>query len=231
LKAIVSIGPGGPVAPYAWGMLKMGSSLTVGRPTRRCAQTGRELLTGEPFVAVLLEPLVGNAEIPERIELCAQACDAGGRPLLNLGQRERLIAFWKSHVPDPKAKVKPLLDDESLKELFEQTSAEPGVESAEATAAPVPAVGTPAHSRLALRYVVVLLMLRRRLLIQDGSRGRVLFVRQRGIPKPPEGPPPVAVIDPDLDESMLLEIISQLDGGEPGATTGPEIATSAETTL
>ena len=69
-----------------------------------------------------------------------------------------------------------------------------------------------AEQRLRLRYVVCLMLLRRRLLTQEGRKGRVLLVRHKGTARPPEGPALIEVVDPDVDEGTLLEILGQLEG-------------------
>ena len=111
-------------------------------------------------------------------------------------------------------------NDDALADLFEQTG---DVETAHH-----PAAGSAEFHRMALRYVVTLMLLRRRLLIQEGQKGDLLLVRQKGIPRPPEGPAALKVLDPGLDEQMVLDIITQLETGGVGpAAEEPAAATAA----
>ncbi len=190
------------------------NTVSVGRPTRLCAATGRSLAIGEKYLAAIYEPpraaddrgtMAG--EVPLRRDYSFDACP-GGRPPI----RDGLIACWRTVVGEPGKKDKPLLDDDALVDLFEQTGGE--------ETAHHPAAGSAEFHRCALRFVVTLMLLRRRLLIQEGQKGDVLLIRQRGIPRAPEGPPPLKVLDPGLDEQMVLDIITQLETG--GVASEPQ---------
>ena len=198
------------------------NTVSVGRPTRLCAATGRALTIGEKYLAAIYEPprvaddrgtMAG--EVPLRRDYGFDACP-GGRPPI----RDGLIACWRTVVGEPGKKDKPLLDDDALVDLFEQTGDD--------ETAHHPAAGSAEFHRCALRFVITLMLLRRRLLIQEGQKGNVLLIRQRGIPRAPEGPPPLKVLDPGLDEQMVLDIITQLETGglasepqPPDAKAGP----------
>jgi hypothetical protein len=186
-------------------MSRLSGGYQIGRQTRQCASSGRALATGEACVAVLLEG--DKSEAPIRLDYSLEAWASGARP-----PAERLIGHWRTTVHEGEKKSKPLLDDDALADLFEQTGEVAG-EGGEPT--------TAAAQRLKLRYVVCLMLLRRRLLTQEGRKGRVLLVRHKGTPRPPEGPPFIEVVDPDVDEGTLLEILGQLEGfGNEADTTG-----------
>ena len=101
---------------------------------------------------------------------------------------------------DPTAKKRMLIDDQSLLELFEQS------------AETIEGEGEPAgeKDRLAFRFVLALILLRKRLLVQEGSKGSTMLVRPRGVPKPPEGPALIPVADPRLDEQTILRVTERL---------------------
>lgn len=169
---------------------------TIGSATRRCAATGRELRTGEAFVAALAQ--APDADDLMRLDFAGEAWDAGARPPRPLG----LIGYWRGVLPEPGGKKRLLVDDQSLVELFEQTAE--------------PIGGDPAadEDRLAFRFVLALILLRKRLLVQEGSAGpggRNMLVRARG-DKPIEGVPPVLaeVVDPGLDEAAVVRVTQQV---------------------
>lgn len=175
-------------------MSKTGATAyTIGSATRRCAATGRELPTGERFVAALTQSI--ETEEFVRQDFCAEAWQGGARPEKGL----LLLGFWRGVVLEAGAKKKLLIDDESLLDLFEQT----GEESADGT-----------QERGVFRFVLALILLRKRLLVQEGSRaegGRgIMLVRTRGTPKPPEGPAYLEVVEPRIDAQSLARVTQQL---------------------
>lgn len=187
------------------------SSYPIGRPTRTCASTGRPLTTGEHYVAALIEQ--PGAASPVRVDYSIEAWDAAlhSTPLVPTDQ---LIAYWRGVVPDPTLKVKPVLDDDALLDLFEQTAGEdlPAPEAQPDAQPDANASVKPSASRAAVRFVLAILLVRRRLLSQEGSApGGIVKLRRKGDPRPPEGPPLLEVTDPGLDESTLAEVLMQLE--------------------
>jgi hypothetical protein len=186
-------------------------SYTVGISTRRCAATGRELTPGERVVSVLVIRS-GNEDLA-RLDFADDAWSDGARP----AQPLRTVGLWRSLVAEPGSKRRILIDDESLLELFESTGHEQ--DDGSERVAPV--------NRAAFRFVLALLLLRKRLLIQEGDRGGAMLVRPRGVSKPPDGPPLMEVSDPALSPGVLARVIEDLgsvlsDDGNPdsGATRG-----------
>lgn len=169
---------------------------TIGRSSGACVATGRAFSPGDRRVTALVErePAPGEPEGLERLDFCERAWDDGHRP-------ERLFGFWRSVVPEPHAKAKLLIDDDQLLALFEQMGEE--------------APQTDSVRREAFRFVLALLLVRKRLLRHEGGRreaGRaIMLVRSRG----PEGwdpaSPLVEVADPELDESSI-EMVSEMLG-------------------
>lgn len=185
-----------------------GTQYSIGSSTRRCAATDRELGTGERFVAALVQH--PEEEQFVRLDFCERAWNEGARPVRPLV----LYGFWRGLVPDPTAKKRLLIDDQSLVELFEQSGESieaMGVEGGE---------GASEKDRLAFRFVLSLILLRKRLLVQEGSKGTTMLVRQRGVPKPPEGPEYMEVVDPGLDSGTIAKVTGMLGAvisGETGA--------------
>lgn len=182
-----------------------GTSYSIGSSTRRCASTGRELTTGEPYVGVLAQ--AADSEDFVRIDYSAEAWDGGARP----PRGTMVMGFWRGHVPDPTAKRRLLVDDQSLLELFEQTAE--AVDPAEFGDAPQADGGASEREResqrLAFRFVLALILLRKRLLVQDGSRGSTMLVRARTNKNVPPAPQ-VEVVDPGLSEKTLLAVTEKL---------------------
>ena len=177
------------------------TAYSIGSPTRICAASGRPLAEGERYVAVLAQPRDRDEFI--RLDFAQAAWDAGSRP----GDGRAMLGHWRGTVNGGDAKRRLFVDDDSLLELFERS----GEESAEA----MPDGGTQADgtTRLAFRFVLALILLRKRLLIQEGSSGKggkTMLVRPKGVPKPPEGPALVEVIDPGMSDELVAKVSEQL---------------------
>jgi hypothetical protein len=165
-------------------------SYSIGRSPGRCAVTGRHLAPGEPYVAALVEREAGEGF--ERLEYTEEAWEGGARP-------ERLFGYWRAIVPEPNTPPKLFVDDEALLELFDTLGEETEGDS-------------PDRDKLALRFVLTLILLRKRLLKHVGQRHREdvreMLVRRKG--EPAEAPP-LAVIDPGLHVSEVESIAAQLE--------------------
>lgn len=162
----------------------------TGRPTGRCAASGRALTVGERYVACLVEPTDGAALA--RMDFALDAWEAGARP----AAPARLFGFWRSTVAAPGASKRQLVDDAALVDLFEQLE------------------GASEPRKAAFRYLLTLVLVRKRLLTIEGSRPGVMLVRPRGVALPPErggdGPPLVEVIDPGMDRQAMEEGTEEL---------------------
>lgn len=174
-----------------------GSSFEIARPTGVCASSGRTLAAGERYIATLVEGENGL----ERRDFSLEAWEAGGRP------EQPLFGSWRATMPSSDAPRRQLIEDDELLDLFDQLG-----EAEE-------------DSRLAFRYVLALILMRKKLLVYEGQRregGAAMLVRPRGVPLPPErggdGPPLVEVRDPGMDEEKIAEATEQLgmviSGGE-----------------
>ncbi|MCB9840081.1 MAG: hypothetical protein H6809_00330 [Phycisphaeraceae bacterium] len=178
-------------------MAVTGTAYETGRPTGVCAATGRPLEVGERFVAVLVEPTAGAGGGPaglERLDFSVAAWDDGRRP------EGEVFAFWRSVVAAPGAKKRQLVDDAALVDLFEQLE------------------GASEARKVAFRYLLALVLVRKRLLHMEGTRtldgASVLLVRPKGVAVPPErggdGPALVEVVDPGLDARAMEEGTEEL---------------------
>ena len=200
------------------------SSYEIPKTSGVCASTGRELAPGEPYYAVLVEwpvdPLPKEEEPKEnvaskdkavealrafglcRLDVSIEAWDGGFRP-------EGLFGYWKSTVPEPTTKKKLFVDDAILMNLLERL--------ADATE----------PDRLAFRYVLALILMRKKLLRYDGNDIRQIDVDGQSIEQTwwkltpkldlSKGPlgkwhPDVTleVLDPKLDESRIEQVMQQL---------------------
>ncbi len=180
-----------------------GLTYSISRGTGRCAASDRELRVGEHHVAVLVER--DGQEGLERLDFSQEAWDSGARPRPPL----TLFASWRTVVGEPNARRSALLGDDELLELFERLG--------EATE----------PRRLAFRYLLALMLVRRRVLVYEGSRAGVLRVKA----KRPAGELPeaavVEVADPKLDPETVESVMQQLgeimaldDGSASGSVPG-----------
>lgn len=160
-----------------------GSGFEVGGPTRVCAASGEPLEVGAPYVATLVEH--PEEDGLRRVDFSAAAWDGGARP----GPPLRLFGKWRSIVPDPASPRGPVVDSAELTEILEQLD---GVEDA---------------AGKAFRFLVALLLLRKRKVVQLSSRPGVLVLRLRGDAR--DGPP-LEVEDPGLDEAAMADAMVRL---------------------
>ncbi len=200
----------------------------IPRTSGVCAATGRALEPGEAYYAALVEPPAtdeasdapGDAEAvakPSSESAAASARDAADalgirRVDVSLeawrdGYRpEGLFCYWKSTVPQPNEKKRVFVDDAVLMNLLERLAE------------------TTDPRRLAFRYVVALILMRKRLLRYDGvaprsaddpdAPDRWLLTPKLDLSKGPLGKwdesRRLEVVDPGLDESQIEQVTQQL---------------------
>lgn len=158
----------------------------IGRVGECCAASGVALKPGDAFVAALLSD--GGDESLVRRDYTPEAWASGPRPA-------GLFASWTGVVPTAEKSRTAVIDTASLFGLFEQLAE------------------TDDPKRLAFRYVLALILLRKRVLTPAGTLGArgdapaALLVRQRGS-NPEEAPMPV--VDPQMDDATIGEITEQL---------------------
>jgi len=158
----------------------------LGRRSDCCAATGTPLKPGDAVVTALFER--PGDEVLDRRDYLEAAWTELPRP-------EGLFAFWRGVVPDPGAPKSRLIDGASMMSIFEQLE------------------GATEPRRIAFRYLLALVLVRRRLLTLVGStpaRGEdptLLLVRPKGV-APEE--PPIEVVDPLMDEATIADATEQL---------------------
>ena len=164
-------------------MSRFGSQYHIARPSGNCAATGQPLEPGTQIVATLCER---EDEGFDRQDFSLDAWEAGARP-------QRLFSHWRTTVPQPDARRTLIIDDEVLLDLLAR------LEDDERPA------------RIAFRFVLALILIRRRRLKFVGRKGEAENERWLLRPKgtPPEDPP-LEVANPHLSDDDVREITAQL---------------------
>ena len=176
----------------------------VQRPTGRCALTDRPLEPNESYIATLVEvePSKDNPSGLQRLDVALDAWNAGRKP-------DRVFCFWKATVSPPNEKKKLFVDDGVLMTILERL--------ADATE----------PQRLAFRFVLALILLRKKLVRYDGTQKRDVTID--GQPTPREfwlltpkldvskgifgkwnEAVKLEVLDPHLDEQQITQVTTQL---------------------
>ena len=198
----------------------------IDRPGGVCAASGRAIAPGEPFVAAVRETGRGFARLDVAPE-CWPDVDRAG-----------LIADWRTTMPRPTDKPKRFVDDGVLMEMFDRLES-PGAEIPDDPAgesageSPDPPPGR--SGRVGFRFVLGLLLMRKRLVTyessvrarRDGREVEVWTVRVRGRDERAE------LVNPGLDDAQIAEVTRQLgdvlndgpargEGGEGGSPSDAE---------
>jgi hypothetical protein len=183
------------------------------KPGSTCHATGRELSPGEAIFSALVEAEDAAASVLglKRVDVAAEAWDQGHRP-------EGLFSYWKTTLPEPTAKRRVFVDDAVLMNLVERLD------------------GEADPQRQAFRYVVALILMRKKLLRFDGTRKQAAadaaqadedadtpggdrltwwqFTPKKDITKGRLGRwdegRTLEVLDPRLDEAAIAEVTEQL---------------------
>ncbi|MFU8828073.1 MAG: hypothetical protein ACNA8P_01410 [Phycisphaerales bacterium] len=181
------------------------SDYEIGRPGNRCAVSGRELAVGESFIGALLE--VPEVDDLERVDICSAAWEASGALESHIVEvterrdgedhrvRRRVFAHWRGVMPESTKKVDPLIGADSLMGIFDSLE------------------GADEARRVAFRYVLALLLVRKRLLVLSGQRPAqgeqpgALLVRRKS--DGPDGEA-IEVTDPGMDEQAIVDVTEQL---------------------
>jgi hypothetical protein len=164
-------------------MSRASSQYDIGRATNTCAATGEPIQPGEAYIATLSDQ--PDDEGFQRRDYKLSAWEGGARP-------ERLFSFWKTTAAD-KGEKKQFLDDEILLNLFDRLADE------------------DSPKRIAFRFVLGLMLIRKKLLRFDHSERRgeqeIWLVRRRGVPA---NHPPEEMINPEMDEEAVASVTEQL---------------------
>jgi hypothetical protein len=150
----------------------------VARAQGVCAVSGRHIEPGEKLMAALRETEQGFERLDVALE-CWEQYD-----------RQGVLAFWQTMMPQAQQKKKLFVDDAVLCELFERLSA-----------AEEPA-------KLNFRFVLGLILMRKRLLVYESTRmeeGREIWsVRLKGEEEL------LDLLNPKLNEEQVGEVSAQL---------------------
>lgn len=168
----------------------------IARATGVCAASGRPIAVGEEFIATLVQG--DDEDRLERRDFSLEAWEGGARP-------ERLFGYWRTRMHPPDAKRKAFIDDAALMDLFEQLE------------------GVTEPARVSFRYLLALMLIRKRLLKYEGARREdgvsVMLVR----PATPAGATPAPqcqVVDPGMNDQAVAEAIEQLSAVLAGEAPG-----------
>ncbi|MEM7576214.1 MAG: hypothetical protein AAF328_01955 [Planctomycetota bacterium] len=129
-------------------MSQLNPSYDVQKPSGFCLATGRSLEPGEDCFSALIDVPENEREPNDalgmkRVDVSVDAWKQGFRPV-------GLFSFWRTAVPDPEQKKKVFIDDLMLMNLMVRLADESNAD------------------RLALRHVVALILMRKKLLRYDG---------------------------------------------------------------
>jgi hypothetical protein len=151
----------------------------VSRPHGKCFVSGRDIAPDEKFMAALRETPTGFERLDISMEHWAEF------------DRTNIIAFWQTAMPRQEQKKQVFVDDEVLSELF--------VRLADAT--------EPA--KLNFRFVLGLILMRKRLLTYEGSQTNekneeIWTLKPRGKDER------LQMLNPHLTEQQVGEVSQQL---------------------
>lgn len=169
-------------------MTRAPGSFQLGRFTAACAATGRTLSPGEPIVATLCDAPAGDESGHEfvRRDFSIDSWNSGRRP-------ESLVCFWRTVAPEPDQRRRMLVDDDTMVELFDRLE------------------GDDRAQRVAYRWLICLILLRKRLLRQvridrEGDTEWWL-VQKRGMD---DTVAPIRVLNPRIRDEDLQELAEHL---------------------
>lgn len=164
-------------------MSRYGTEYRVARPTGVCAASGDRLEPGTACVATLCE--IDGDDGFERRDYSLAAWESG-RP-------EGVFSYWRTTVPDPKDRRRLLVDDAVLLDLFESLA------------------GDERRRRVAYRFILCLILMRKKLLKYVGRTGEGENERWLMLPKGavPDAEP-IEVVNPRLTDEDVRELTDQL---------------------
>lgn len=148
----------------------------IQRATGVCASSGRAIGVGEVYIATLSETADGFT----RNDYAMEAWEGGARPA------GAMLGFWRARMSAGAGPRRGLIAGDEVMDLFEQLE------------------GTEDPSRQAFRYVLALILIRKKMLQYEGTREGVMFVRLRG------GAEEMRVVDPGMDAARIAEVGQQI---------------------
>jgi len=178
--------------------------VSIPRASGHCCVTRERLEPGAAYVAALVEP-PGSDELV-RLDFAAAAWSVEAA-----AARGHVLGYWRGVVAASGGRPRLLIDDAGLMDFFEQLAEPAGAEGGE-------------PKRAALRYVLALILVRRRLCsCQDQADGTLLLRRRADGAE-------FRVPDPGLASTTIAQVaeeLGQVIAGEAGRDPGPGVAQDA----
>ena len=160
----------------------MGKEYEIDKTAGRCVVCGELVAPGEELMATVAE---GDEEL-RRDDYCLACWEADPKD-----DSPDLLGVWRTRVPKPKQKARLLIDDELLVDFFRRLE------------------GADAPVRINFRFVLALVLMRKKLLVYDRGEKRddqselwTMHLRGDG--------EKYFVTDPHLDEEKIAEVSRQL---------------------
>ena len=160
----------------------MGKEYEIDKTAGRCVVCGELVAPGEELVATVDEV---DEEL-RRADYCLACWEAEAKD-----DSPDLLGVWRTRVPKPKEKTRLLIDDELLVNFFQRLE------------------GVDAPARVNFRFVLALVLMRKKLLIYDRGEKRddgteIWTMHLRG------DATLFFVHDPHMDEEKIAEVSRQL---------------------
>ena len=171
-------------------MSRISAGYEIARPTGVCAATGRPINVGERYVAALIDP--GSDEGLVRRDYALVAWEEGARPQ----PPGSLFGHWCATMPEPNALKKTLIEEHEITELFTQLE------------------GATRDNRIAFRFVLALILMRKRVIRYEGKgfddRRRPTMLVRWAKRLAGDADEIMTVIDPGMDERAVADAMDQI---------------------
>lgn len=156
------------------------SGYDVARPGGVCYVTGQDIPPGTEYHSALRDTEQGL----QRVDLLPEAWGDF--------DKTGVLAHWTGTMPEPKAKKRLLVDDAVLCDLFDRLA------------------DAQDEDKLRFRFVVGLILMRKRLLTYDGSEGDTWRLRWSNLGPAKHHSGDVALHDPKLTEQQIADVSANL---------------------
>lgn len=161
----------------------MAKEYNISRPVGSCRECERAFEPEEEFIAAVREV---EDEL-RREDYCRPCWQQKDDP----EAAEDLLGTWRTRMPRPQEKKKLFVDDDVLINFFERLAQ------------------ADDEAKLSFRYVLALVLMRKKILIYEGSRKRddgrdVWIMRMKGTKQEHD------VVDPGMDEDQISQVSDQL---------------------
>ena len=160
----------------------MAKEFNITRTAGTCIRCEKKLQPEERYTATLRE----QDEQFAREDYCLECWQQAGQTL-----GDDIVGIWQTQIPRPQEKKKLFVDNEVLMNFFRRLE------------------GAEEPDRIAFRFVLTLILMRKRLLSYEGSRkdeqmGEIWSMKIRGTNETSD------VVNPNLGEDQIAEVSSHL---------------------